>query len=533
MAEPSKKQSFLHGTVLLALSAAIVKVIGAFYKIPLNQIIGEQGFGYFNTAYDIYSVLMAIAVAGLPVAVSRLISESSALGHYNQVRRIFSTARTIFISMGLLGTLAMVLFCKQLAVFQEQPDAWFAIGCLGPAVLLTCTISALRGFFQGQSNMGPTALSQVLEAACKLVVGIGLASLLMHITGQYVFASGGAILGVSASCLLSVIYLFFRYRKAKALLPVSDEVTTGFWRTAWSLLRISLPIAAGAAGLSFLTTLETKVYMSQLIGLGYAQEQADMMKGIYDMGKTIFNLPIAFVTPITISIVPAITAYVAMKDHGNAKATEESAMRVLSLIIAPCAVGLVVLAEPVMGLLGGYTGDKLELGGTLMALLSTSLLLYAMILVTNAIMQAHGRPGLPVINMIIGGIIKLGCTFILTRNPNLGIVGAPIGALMGYLAIATLNLLTLRRCSQEPPAILRQLVRPLLAAVMMGVLVLAVRMALQHWMGENASRLILTAVPVMVGVAVYGFTAIKLKAITRSDCLLLPKGEKIANLLHL
>lgn len=532
MSEP-KKQTFLHGTMLLTLSVAIVKVIGALYKIPLNAIIGEQGFSYFNTAYEIYAVLISVSVAGLPVAVSRMISEANALGHYNQVRRIFSTARAMFLSLGVVGSILMTVFCRELAMFLEQPDAWFSIGCLGPAVLLTCTISTFRGFFQGQSDMGPTAVSQVLEAIAKLIVGMGAAILLLNLTQQKSFAAGGAILGVTFSCALSVVYLFFRYRKARQALPVSDEAMSSYGTTLKQLLSIAIPITIGSAGLSILALMETKVYMSQLIGLGYSQDQADVMKGLYDMGKTIFNMPIAFMSPICISIVPAITASVAVKKMSDAKATEESALRVLSLIIAPCSVGLMVLSRPVMALLGGYAGDNLELSTVLMTLLSASLLPYAMVNITNSIMQAHGHANLPVINLFIGGVIKLICTYILTRNPSLGIVGAPIGAFIGYVAIMALNLFTLRRCTDDPPMVLRQLLRSGISALLMGAVVLAFRFGLEYLLGPDASNLILTALPVLLGVAVYGFVAIKLKAITRADCLLLPKGEKIADLLHL
>ena len=132
MSDAQKKQNFLQGTALLAMATAIVKVIGAFYKIPLNAIIGEKGFGYFNTAYEIYNVLLMISTAGLPVAMSRMISQASSLKNYNQVRRVYTTARSIFLALGITGTLLMTLFCRQLAAFQNQPDAWAAIGCLGP-----------------------------------------------------------------------------------------------------------------------------------------------------------------------------------------------------------------------------------------------------------------------------------------------------------------------------------------------------------------------------------------------------------------
>ena len=530
MSEPSKKQSFLQGTVWLAFAAAVVKVIGAFYKIPLNAIIGAQGFAYYNTAYDIYSVLMTLSIAGLPVAMSRMISKANTLGQYNQVRRINATARFIFIAMGLLGSLLMTVFCKQLAQFQQQPDAWPAIACLGPCILLICTMSTFRGFFQGQGNMQPTAISQILEAVCKLIVGIVAAQTLLSATGSVAYAAAGAILGVTTSCVASVVYLFIRYRKALKTMPVSHEPVTSYFETTKQLLSISIPIAIGSAGLSILTMLETRVYMGQLLAIGNTQDAADTMKGIYDMAKTIYHMPIAFITPITVSIIPAITSHLTLKNYAETRTTAESAVRVSALISAPCAVGLFVLAEPVTALLGGYTGDKLELATLLMRLVSVNLIFHAVILVTNAIMQGLGHPGLPVVNMLIGGIPKLIAVYILSGNPSIGIVGAPLGTFIGHMVIILLNILTLRRCVSNPPTVVRQILRPLLSALFMGLGVFASYYGLQM---VTSSRLILCALPIAVGVALYAVAAIKCKAITREDCLLLPKGEKIANLLHL
>jgi len=232
MSDTQKKQNFLQGTALLAMATAIVKVIGAFYKIPLNAIIGEQGFGYFNTAYEIYNVLLMISTAGLPVAMSRMISQASSLEHYGQVRRIYATARGIFLGLGIAGSLLMTVFCRQLAAFQNQPDAWAAIGCLGPCALLICIMSTFRGFFQGQGNMLPTSISQVLEAVTKLIVGMVAALVIMKATQSIPLAAGGAILGVTASCLLSSAYLFGCFRKSYAQLPVTDEEVKSFGSTA-------------------------------------------------------------------------------------------------------------------------------------------------------------------------------------------------------------------------------------------------------------------------------------------------------------
>ncbi len=531
MSNADKKQNFLQGTALLAMATAIVKVIGALYKIPLNAIIGEQGFGYFNTAYEIYNVLLMISTAGLPVAMSRMISQASSLGHYRQVRRIFSTSRGIFLALGIVGTLLMTVFCKQLAVFQNQPDAWAAIGALGPCVLLICIMSTFRGFFQGQSNMLPTSVSQVLEAVVKLIVGMLAALAIMRATNSIPLAAGGAIAGVTASCLVSSIYLFGRFRKSFRLLPDSEETVSSYKETAKGLLIIAIPITLGSAGLQLLTMLETKIYMGQLLSHGWSQTEADTMRGIYGMTQTIFNMPCAFITPITISIIPAITAQITLDNHGEAKATEEAAARITGLISMPCAFGLALLAEPVTALLGGYTGDNLVLAGKLMAILGACVAFNAIVLMTTAIMQAHGHVNRPVINMLIGGVLKLAAIYILTGNKSIGIVGTPVGTLICYVAIAVLNLLSIRFLLKEPPAIVRQLLRSFLAAAIMGLFVFASLFALRH-LGIT-SRLILCAGPIAVGMVVYLLSAILLRAVTREDCLLLPKGDKLAKILHL
>ena len=525
-----KKQSFLHGAALLAAATAIVKIIGAFYKIPLNAIIGEQGFSYFYTAYEIYSVLLLISTAGLPVAVSRLISQANSLGHYNQVRQVYRTARNIFLVLGLISSLLMTLFCRQLANFMEQPDAWFAIGCLGPCALLVCLLSAYRGFFQGQGNMIPTSVSEVLEAFFKLVIGVATAIVLLKVTRDVSFAAGGAILGVTCSCLISAFYLSSKFHKAYSVLPVTREKPRPTASTAKALLSIAVPITIGSAGLQLLSVLEAKLYMGQLLALGNTQEQADTMKGIYNMTQTIFNMPCAFIPAITMSIIPAITSHITLMNDKAVCATEESAARITGLISMPCAVGLFILGEPVTALIGGYEGEKLVLAGQLMALMGVGVFFYSIVQLTNAVMQAHGPASIPVVNMLLAGVMRLIIVYLLTGNPSIQLLGAPIGAALCYLCIGILNLIAMRKVIPQKPAITKNLLRPLIPSVVMGIAALAVWLGLKQ---ATDSRLFLCAIPVMVGVAIYAFLAIKLKAITKEDCLLLPKGDKIAKILHL
>ena len=525
-----KKQSFLHGAALLALATAIVKVIGALYKIPLNAIIGTKGFAYFNTAYDIYSVLLMVSTAGLPVAMSRMISAASSLNNTRQMKRIYRTAQSIFLALGLAGSLLMTVFCRQLAAFQEQPDAWAAIACLGPSALLVCLISAFRGFFQGQSNMMPTSVSQVLEALCKLVVGLGAAYFLLKFTGQIPLAAGGAILGVTSGCMVATIYLFSLFRKAYKSLDEGDpsQEVLGYGATAKQLLSIAIPITIGSAGLQIITMMEVKVYMSQILNLGFTQDAADSMKGVY-------NMPCAFITPITVSAIPAITSALTLGQHNQVRATEESASRITALISMPCAFGLAVLAKPVMALLGGYTGADLELATKLMSVLGICIIFNSTVMLTNAIMQAHGHVNLPVVNMFVGGGLKLVIIYILTGNMDINIAGVPVGTVCCYICITTLNLFAMNRCITEPPHMIRNMLKPLASAGLMSAAVLGCYWLLGRvfTLGSTLGKLVLCAVPICVGVVVYVAAVVLLKAITKEDCMLLPKGEKIAKLLKL
>ena len=526
----TKKQNFLQGTALLAMSAALVKVIGAFYSIPLKTIIGDDGFGFYSTAYEIYTLLLMISTAGLPVAMSRIISQASSLDNYRQVRKIYAVARGIFLGLGIGGTFLMVLGSKFLADKLNHSDAWACIAALGPSCLLICLMSTYRGFFQGQSNMMPTSISQVLEAISKLIAGLGLALLILHYTNNYAMAAAGAILGVTLSCLVGAIYLKLCVHKAYKNLPVTEDKADSSGTIAKNLLAIAVPITIGAAGLQLLTVLETRYYMGNLLEF-MTKEQANVQKGIYNFTQKVFNMPCAFITPITISIIPAITAQLTTGKSREAKETAESSARVTALISMPCAVGLAVLAEPIIALLGSYSGERLELASQLMSILGICIIFNATVLLTNAIMQANGHAVIPVVNMFVGGLIKLAAVLILTRNPHIGIVGTPIGSLLCYVVITILNLISMKIVLKEPPAIAKNMLRSLLSALIMGACTYGA------WYGLKAlgitSNLILCALPILVGVVVYLVSAVTLKAITRDDCLLLPKGEKIAKLLHL
>ena len=530
--KPAKKQSFLQGTAILAAATILVKLMGFLFKTPLNNIIGKGGFGYFNTAYDVYNVLLMISTTGLPVAMSRMISEAQTLGNGAQIRRIFKTALTVFLTIGVVGSLGMLLLCKPLSVMvTTNENSWAAIAALSPCVLLICLISAYRGFFQGQNNMSPTSLSQVLEAVTRLTVGLGLAWLILKKTGSVIYAAGGAILGVTFGCLFSVLYLRSRYKRASACLELDGQAKTGR-ETMKELLSIAIPITLGAAGLQIINLFDTMIYMRRLTGaLGWSEQMADYAKGIYNYQQTVFALPCAFIPTITIAVIPAITAALTRKDLSAAKATEQSAVRTMGLIAMPCAAGLVVMAEPVIRLLcSSYTEQDVATAAPILAILGVAVIFNSLVLLLNAFMQAHGDVTTPVINMLLGGIVKIVVNFILVGIPSINIIGAPIGTLVCYAFITALDLLSMRRSVKTDPAVWSNLLRPLLASAIMGGATFLVYRVLHTLLPEGR---IACLASLAFAVLVYAVLAAALQCITYEDCMLLPKGEKIARILHI
>ena len=548
MEPKERKQNFLTGAAILSVSTIIVKIIGMFYKIPLKGIIGDAGYAYFNAAYSIYSVLLIISTTGLPVAMSRMVSEAHTLGNGRQMKRVFHTALIAYLSIGLLGTAVMMLLPRFLAgTVMGMPNASYSIFALGPAVVFICFASAGRGFFQGQGDMKPTAVSQIIEAAGKLILGLGLAWTVMRQYNDEALSSGATIAGISIGAGCSALYAFMKIRRNNGRIDAMGGTALSYKATAKKLLAIAIPLTIGSAGLQLINLLDevtvthrmlsaaesSGVMIDRVLALAgssdvqYAVENA---KGVYSFAQTIFNLPISLIPCITVAIIPAITSYLTLKDNKGVKSTQDSSVRIMSLIAMPCTVGLLVMSEPVMALLGGYEGDELVLAGWLLALLTPTILTNSIANMTTAIMQAHNHTVLPVINTLIGGLLKVAVNYILVGNPDIAILGAPIGTFVCYLVIMLLNVFAMRRTLKEPPKLLPAIWRSGLAALLMGVVA---------WLAYGLLGKLISSVAVCclgaiaVAAVVYLVLVILFKALTYEDCLLLPKGEKIAKLLRI
>ena len=528
-----KKQKFLQGAAILTMAAVLVKIMGAPYKIAMNRVVGPEGFGHFNNAYSIFNVLLTISTAGLPIALSRMISEASALGNRRQIQKTYRVTLGIFMGLGLVCSGLMLIFAPQLARFMRDPDAVYAIAALAPSVFFLCLVSAFRGYFQGQQYMTPTAVSQVIEAMAKLVIGLGMVYVVLRVLhlGEPQ-AAGGAILGVTAGSVLAAIYLFFVYQRRHVVLTEADQVmpVKSTADTARQLLRLAVPITIGSAGLQIFNALDTKIIQGRLQdAIGLTSKAATGLFGTYSAAQTFYMLPPALIAPLAISIIPTVTAALTLSNFREARRTEESAIRMTALIALPCGAGLGILATPIQELAYDYRPETLRIAGPLLAILGVAVIFNCMVSVTNAILQAHGLVTVPIYTTLVGGLVNIITDYVLIGTKGVGIYGAAIATIAYCAVIMFLNVAAMHHSLELPPRILQQFVKPMVATAVMSVGAYlsyeAVRTAL-----HSLSLSILVAVA--VAVAIYGALVYIMRIITWYDCQVLPKGDLIARLLR-
>ena len=534
-----KKQNFLHGAAILTVSAIIIKILGGIYKIPLYNILGDQGTADFTFTYNIYNVLLMLSSAGLPVAVSRLIAEANALGKTNQVRQIFNVALVAFVVLGSAGSLVMFIFPTELAIAVGNATSAPGIQMMAPAVLLVCVLSAYKGWEQGHSNMLPTSVTQVIEVAVKVVIGLAAAWIMTQRGEPSSKAAASSMIGVPAATLAACVYIFIVSRRSMraSIETKSDDVPDSVGKVLGGLLRIGIPIALGASAMSIIQLLDSKIisYTLQDI-LGYTSESFKTEFGSYSMLMTLHNLPWVFVMPFTLSLVPAISSSIAQKNHAQAKYVTEVSLRFATLVSLPMAIGLAALADPVANVL--YYGEVTQAAPFQLAFLGVAAYFMCMALMTTSILQAVGKERLSVISLITGGVVKVGVNFLLISNSAININGAAVSTVICYLIMFLMNYAFIRKNMREKISLSRALLRPAISAVLMGVLAWAVYSPVAGLIarGGELTRLpmaLAMCVAIGAGVIVYLIMIIATRAITLEDMKLIPKGEKLAKLLRI
>ena len=549
----TKGQNYMHGAAILTIGVIIMKILGFFYKIPLGNILGDEGYSMFMGAYSVYYIFFTLATAGLPVALSRLVAEADANGRAKQEEKTFRVALVTFSVIGTAFALVMFCFPNWLAaVYLENPDAGPSVRAMAPAILLVCIVSAYRGYCQGNGNMLPTTVDEVLEVLFKVVSGLVIAVLVLrsyppHHPMALPMGSAGAIFGVSVGSAVSLAYMIVYKRRHYSSLaapytagvhdpndiPGDDDLADPAMKIVKDILSIGIPIATGACIMALLNSVDSKLCMNRLQSAAhFTYREAKVLYGVYGKAQTLFNLPAAFITPLTISIVPAISGALAKGERRIAASVSEDSMRISAFLAIPMGVGLAVLAEPIMKVL--YPGSHLA-GPGLLRIMGAASFFVCLVLMENAILQASGKEKLTMLTLIVGGLIKIAVNWFLVARRDVNIYGAPVGTLCSYVAMAAMDYIFMWRTLDDRPRLLRVFAGPLAASALMaltawGVFGLSQRALMSmHRLGA----LIAMCAAILAAVVVYLAAAIALRAVTREDMKLIPGGEKIARILHM
>ena len=500
-----KKQNFMHGAAILTVGVIIMKILGAIYKVPLGNILGDYGYGIFLSTYNVYNIFFTLSTAGLPVALSRMIAVADAQGKVATKEKTFRAALLTFAVIGLLFGMIMFFGNEWLAHFYlRKPDAALSVRAMAPAILLVCLVSAYRGYCQGNGNMIPTTVDEVLEVLFKVISGLLIAGWLVRTGHGLPEASAGAILGVSIGSVVIV----------------------------YNILRIGIPISLGASIMAILSSLDPGICHSRLAAAGFSEHHAGVLFGVYGKVQTLFNLPAAFMTPLTIAIVPAVAGAIARGSRDEAAKTSEDAMRIASVISMPMGVGLAVLSFPIVNIL--YPRSH-EAGPGLLSIMGLASFFVCIVLMENAILQASGKEKLPMIALITGSLLKIAVNWVIIAIPRVNIYGAPIGTLLGYLCMALIDYVFIRRSLHQNPNLFHAFGKPVICSAVMGLFAFAAYrgfMALLPLHGKMHMFLSMV-LAILIAAAVYAAAVIKTRCITLEDMKLIPGGEKLARLLHM
>ena len=528
-----KGQNYLHGAAILTAGVIIMKILGFLYKMPIGNIIDDDGYSMFIATYNVYNVFLTLSTAGLPIALARMVSEANAQSRINQLRRTFSVAWRTFFWVGLFCSLIMALFPHQIADrILRNPDAALSIRVMSPSVLLVCLVSAYRGYCQGFGDMIPTTVGQVLEVLVKVVVGLALAWFLMHENYGKPLGSAGAIFGVTAGSAAALLYMWLhkqRHYRDEAVGSDRPDPDNVIFRR---FLRIGIPIALGSSVLALLNLIDSSLCMGRLQDAArFSYQEAKELTGVYGKAQTIFNLPAAIITPLTISVVPAVTAAIVKQENDEATKISEDSMRIAAVLSLPMGTGLAVLARPIMNLI--FDGAH-PVGADLLAILGLASVFVCIVLMENAVLQATGHEMLPMITMIVGGVVKVIINFFLVANRGINIYGAPIGTLVSYALMAIINFVMMCFVLDKNPRLRVILLKPLLCTVVMGAAAWAVFGLLHRFAPHSRIGLLLATVPsILIAVVVYLLLSILLRTVTKEDMALIPGGKKLARILHM
>ena len=499
-----KRQSLIKGTVILGLATIFARFLGLFFRIPIQALIGDQGIGYYQMSYPLYMTFVALA-SGVPIAMSKLISECNAKNDVHAVKQILRETLMVMIPIGIIVSISMLFFSKGIVkTLKWDFKSYYSFIIISFAPIFVCIMSTFRGFFQGLQNMTYTGVSQIVEQIGRVVCGVLFAFLLLPKGIEY--AAGGAALGTVIGGFLGSGYLMFSYLRVSKHFPkVNIKNRT---RMLPIIAQAALPVSVGAAVGTVMSLIDSIVVPQRLLTAGYNIEESAVLYGqLTGKAVTLQNIPLALSMALCASLVPIIAEAYSMFRTKELNRRVEMVFKLSFVISIPSFLGLYFLAKPIMGLV--FMGD---VGGyQILKYISISIPFIIITQTTTSLLQSCGKYLKPVYYLVAGCIVKVVLSYILVANSSVNIYGAVIGTIFGYMTTALLNYLEVSKTLRVKLSIYEILIKPLLASLgMIIVVVFSYNNVYNYTISNGISCLI----SILVGVLVFSVLVIMLRVFT-------------------
>lgn len=511
-----KKQSFVKGAMILVVANAISKILGAVFKIPITYILKEEGMAIFNSTMQVYIMVLMLVLSGAPVAISKMVAENLALGRKGNVHKIMRVAEFLLAVCGLIGSIVLFFGAEFFAYAMHDEKIVLAVRVIAPSVFFVALGLAYKGYYQGTQNMIPTAVSQVTESVIKLIAGYAFAMYLINYNVQT--ASAGATFGITVGEIIATFILLVMYLPDKWKSKNGDTKSENRRKILKDILKIAVPLTLAASVSSMLSvvdismirsrlqvvefTAETvQIFLNQYSGFTYvfddigntlriSEEGARWLYGAYSgYALTILHLPPGIVGTLGVSILPVIAGAYAVGDIKKISSSVQLALRIAILAALPCAVGMLLLSEPILELLFRNTASA-----ELLTVAAPSVVMICIAGITSAVLQATGDVTVPFRNMLIGSAVKLATIYVLVARSEFNIMGAPISTNLDYLTVSVLNLYAIKKSMNISYDVKAVFVKPVMASAIMGTVVWLLREPVDIiMMGEPVGVLVVIA----------------------------------------
>lgn len=538
MAAKAKKKggSFIKQAAILAAASLLVRFLGFVYRLPLTNMIGDEGNAIYAGGYYIYTFLLILSSAGLPAAISKLVSERIALKQYRNAHRVFQAALVISTTLGVFFAIVMGLGAHQLANLIGIKDSYYSLLTLCPTLVIVAIMSVFRGYFQGMHTMVPTAISQIIEQVFNAFFSVYLAWVFLSVNvpegmekniplasaggtmGTGVGALAGLVVVIFAYCLIRP-YLLWRAKRCKQPYEESKRQLIGrVLQTAW-------PIIAGTAVFSITNLIDMGMVVNILQKTGFSEIEAKALYGQLS-GKfvTLTTLPVTISTAIATAALPSIAASVKLKEKKQVRRKMALTYRISMIISVPAAVGISALGPQILAMLFPNASD----GGMLLTVGGISIIFLALCQTSTGILQGIGHIKVPVVGAILGAITKVILNLLLIRIPSINVLGAVLSTTGCYLVAAVFDVIMLSRRTGTRFDFMGSFLKPVIGSIAMAAGTLGSYHLFFALIGSNT---IATLLAICVAIAVYGLVMLLIKGIVEEDLQTVPGGGKLIRIL--